>query len=191
MSKLEDRAAKYFKLPTSRSKVFGTNDGFMFTQEQHAKAHAKTLKDKTVHTFTKPALGDGEKSKETSYKSDFLKMSVPDIEKALDDITDIPTLQGYLDEETNAKKTRATAIKAIETRIAELSKDVNDQNYTSDLLKLSVPDIEKALEDITDIPTLQGYLDEESKVEKPRAATIKAIEVRMAHLAKEIETKQD
>lgn len=124
MSKLTERAEKYFKSPVSRSKVHATVDGFMFTQVDHAKAHAKTLEDKTVHTFTKPSEGEEVKSDLDTSTSDFMKLSVSDMGKALEDITDIPTLQGYLDKEANSENPRSTAIAAIEKRMEELAKDL-------------------------------------------------------------------
>ncbi len=124
MSKLEEKAEKYFKSATSRSKVYATSDGFMFAQMQYAKAHARTLKDKTVLTLRKPSQSDAKSNSGEQGQSDFLKMSVPNMEKALDDITDIPTLQAYLDVEANSENPRATAIAAIENRIEDLAKDI-------------------------------------------------------------------
>ncbi len=50
---IASKVKKYFASNLSRKEVYATSDGFLFEQEQNAKAHSKTLKDKKVETYAK------------------------------------------------------------------------------------------------------------------------------------------
>lgn len=53
MKTLKERADDYFKGNPGTTELFGTSDGTLFLQKQHAMAHAKTLDDDSVTEFEK------------------------------------------------------------------------------------------------------------------------------------------
>lgn len=48
---MEKKAQEYLKKHPDLKKLYGTADGFLFEQRQHAGAHAQSLDDKEVKTF--------------------------------------------------------------------------------------------------------------------------------------------
>lgn len=52
MKQLKERAADYFKSNPGTTELFGTSDGTLFLQKQHATSHGHSLEDKEVTHLT-------------------------------------------------------------------------------------------------------------------------------------------
>lgn len=52
MKSIKERASDYFKSNPSTAELFGTSDGTLFLEKQHANSHAIGLEDKELAHFT-------------------------------------------------------------------------------------------------------------------------------------------
>ncbi|MEO2064488.1 MAG: hypothetical protein ABGW97_16010 [Christiangramia sp.] len=117
----EQQAKKYLKDNKAVKKIHATSDGFLFLHKPDAVSHGKKLEDKNVTTFSRSAKVDAP-AKDEEPKG-FLDQSVAKIKAALAAKEDVAELEGYLEQEKAQEEPRTTAVEAIESRIAELTKE--------------------------------------------------------------------
>jgi len=117
-----EKAQAYLAKHPKLAEVFGTSDGFNFEKVQDALGHSTTLEKKGIEVFKRDGKTETlDTSKDETPQSKFLKQNVKQINEALPSITDVKALEGYLAAEKTVTVPRATAITAIEARIAELA----------------------------------------------------------------------
>lgn len=117
----EQRAKKFLDSNKGVKKIHATSDGFLFQHKPDAVSHGKKLEDKNVTTYSRSAKVDAP-AKDTEPKG-FLDQSVAKIKAALPGKKDVAELEGYLEQEKAQEDPRTTALEAIESRIAELTKE--------------------------------------------------------------------
>lgn len=116
-SKYQKKAIKVFEQYPAVKEVFVTSDNQGFLNENRAKLHAKSLKDKRIRPFTKNSIDVEEKTSRD--------LTVREIEEFARDLSDLPVLEEMLAEEkTKGDAARSTAIKALESRINTLKGQV-------------------------------------------------------------------
>ncbi len=115
----EKKIEQMFAQNAELSKVFVTSDDFGFTDENKANSYATSLKNKKVVAYSRDAFFP------TKNKSEILDQGVKKLTAALEEVTDIKTLQALKEEEESlGDEARKTAVKAIEERIEVLVKDI-------------------------------------------------------------------
>ncbi len=113
MSKYQAKADKVFNDYPKAKEVFVTSDGQGFLNENRAKLHATSLKDKAVYDFQKKGVENVTKEP--------VELTVKDLQDFARDSSDIPVLQKMLeDEKAKGEEARKGAISALETRIKTL-----------------------------------------------------------------------
>ena len=113
-SKYQNKADEVFKEFPKEKEAFVTSDEQGFINENRAKLHASSLKDKTIHTFKREG--------EIEEKADEpVELTVKQLEEFARDSSDIPALEKMLeDEKAKGKTARKGAVSALETRIQTL-----------------------------------------------------------------------
>ncbi len=118
----QERAQTYLERNPKIKELFGTSDGFNFEKIQDALSHSTTLDNKGLTVYRANGKSETLDTKEPiSDQPDFLKLSVKKMGEALSEINDLEALKGYLDYEQKTEQPRSTAVKAIESRIKELT----------------------------------------------------------------------
>lgn len=140
MSKIKEKANKYLE-QSRAAQVHATSDEFLFNDERHAKAHAKTLKNKEVKTFKAKQKAAKELTADQT-----LELNLTELFKTvskIENVDDVYILKTKEEEEENPRK---GALAIFDVRIKELLPDEDDKDDSkgqNDAKDTKTPDASK------------------------------------------------
>jgi hypothetical protein len=117
MNKVQEKAQKFFEQNPEVKKVYGSSDGFLFTDRGFCQDHAATLEDKSVETIVNGAASQEDDTNEDVELTNDQKVLLEDLSKA--SYNTLKELAKVLKLETADQK-QATLLAALEAYKAEL-----------------------------------------------------------------------